>query len=232
MQRLLQPELMDDPAIDPAMHHAALTGLRRINVMSGTAGYLWRAMVQIARRRGLDKLRVLDVACGGGELAIDLARRSGRSGLAVEVDGCDLSPTAAERATRVAARRGIKTSRFFTHDALGQPLPGGYDIIYTTLFLHHLTEEQAITLLGRMREAAGSAVLVDDLVRSRLGYALAWFGCRLLTRSPVVHYDGPVSVQAGFTPNEALRLAEQAGLRGAVARGHWPERYLLSWENA
>jgi len=54
-------------------------------------------------------------------------------------------------------------------------------------------------------------------------------GCRLLSRSPIVHFDGPVSVQGAFRMDEALDLAARAGLDGATIRRSWPERFLLSW---
>src|SRR5439155_9017041 len=97
----------------------------------------------------------------------------------------------------------------------------GYDVVMCSLFLHHLSDEQAPVLLRAMADAAGSLVLINDLRRSRLGYTLAWLGCRLLTRSPIVHVDGPRSVAAAFSPEEALRIAERAGLHGATISRHW-----------
>ncbi len=81
-----------------------------------------------------------------------------------------------------------------------------------------------------MSQAAERAVLVDDLLRSQSGYWLAWVGCRMLSRSPVVHFDGPVSVAAAFRLAEVKVLCSEAGLPGANIRTHWPERFLLSWE--
>jgi hypothetical protein len=97
------------------------------------------------------------------------------------------------------------------------------------LFWHHLAEPDGIKLLERMAAAARRAVLVDDLVRSRLGFALVWVGSYLLTRSSVVHTDGPLSVRAALSLAEARELAERAGLHGATIRRHWPERFLLTW---
>ena len=54
-------------------------------------------------------------------------------------------------------------------------------------------------------------------------------GLRILTRSPIVHVDGPLSVRAGFQPGEVLDMADRAGLRGARITRHWPQRLLLSW---
>jgi hypothetical protein len=99
-----------------------------------------------------------------------------------------------------------------------------------SLFLHHLDEPQAVELLRRMSESARHLVLVNDLIRGRLGYALAWLGTRLLTRSRVVHVDGPLSVEGAFTRAEALELAERAGLHGATIVRRWPCRFLLTWQ--
>jgi hypothetical protein len=72
-------------------------------------------------------------------------------------------------------------------------------------------------------------VLINDLIRSRLGYVLAYLGTRILTGSKIVRYDGPQSVRAAFTIPEAQQLAEQAGLQNAAISRHWPARFLLRW---
>ena len=73
-------------------------------------------------------------------------------------------------------------------------------------------------------------IIVDDLRRTRLGYGLAWIGCRLLTKSPMVHVDGPLSVQGAFTVEEARSLAERAGLHNAQLVKHWSQRFLMTWQ--
>ena len=39
-------------------------------------------------------IRVLDVASGGGDVPIALAKRASRAGIHVEIEGCDVSPEA------------------------------------------------------------------------------------------------------------------------------------------
>lgn len=217
---------MDQPDLDTGEHARALRGLRRINLLSRSGAALWARIAAPAPKAPGTPLRVLDVACGGGDNAVTLARRAQRSGRAVAVEGCDISAVAVACAHDLARARGVDV-RFFTCDALRE-LPGEYDVVTCSLFLHHLSNEEAVTLLRNMAAAAQRLVLVDDLVRGRAGYLLAWFGCRLLSRSPVVHYDGPVSVAGAFTPEEAVDLARQAGLRNVSATPHWPQRYLLA----
>jgi 2-polyprenyl-3-methyl-5-hydroxy-6-metoxy-1,4-benzoquinol methylase len=229
--RCRQPELMDQPGLDAGEHDRALRGLGRINRVSRSAAILWPRIAKLARDREGGLVRVLDLASGGGDVPIALARRADRAGFDVRIDGCDLS-TEAVRFARQQAKQCGAAVEFFPLDVLRQPIPRGYDIATCSLFLHHLDENDAIALLRKMAEAAGRLVLVNDLVRSRLGYLLAWVGCRLLSGSPVVRYDGPVSVKAAFTATEVLALAEQAGLRGAMVTRHWPQRFLLAWSRS
>lgn len=218
------PELMDDPALDPAEHRRALAGLARLNRVSDSPGVLWPAIRELAR---VGPVRVLDVATGSGDVPRALAAKAARAGLTtVTFAGCDISPTAIDAAARAAP--GLS---FFVHDAIRDPLPTGYDVVTCSLFLHHLSEDDAVTLLGRLAAAAGRMVLVNDLARSRFNYLSVWAACRLLTRSPVVRFDGPASVRSAFTAAEAAALAARAGLAGAVVRRRFPCRFLLTWES-
>jgi SAM-dependent methyltransferase len=222
-----RPEVMDQPDLDPTAHQHALRGLARINAWSRSAATLWPVVAAAARAVPGRPLRVLDVATGAGDVPLGLWRRARRIGLPVEFAGCDISPTALDHARERAARAGAEI-HFFQQNVLVEPLPAGYDVVTSSLFLHHLTEAEAVTVLRRMKDAAGRLVAVNDLSRSRAGYVLAWAGTRLLTRSPVVHTDGPLSVRAAFTVPEVRRLADEAGLADAKIVPRWPYRFLLT----
>jgi SAM-dependent methyltransferase len=184
--------------------------------------------VRFARANPGRPIRVLDVATGSGDVPIGLWRKAKALGIPLVVEGCDISPTAVRTAVLNAADAGAEAT-FFLHDAIRDPLPTGFDIVTCSLFLHHLSSDDALSLLRRMAEAAGSLVLVNDLARSRFNYLAVWFACHALSRSRVVRYDGPASVRSAFSPREALALARQAGLPGAVLRPRFPCRFLLQW---
>jgi 2-polyprenyl-3-methyl-5-hydroxy-6-metoxy-1,4-benzoquinol methylase len=223
-----RPEVMDQPGLSADRHAAALRALARINWLSRSAGLVWPPLLALARRLAPRPVRVLDVATGGGDIPVRLWRRARRAGVALAVEGCDVSATAVSFAAERAAAAGANV-RFYLHDALRGPLPDSYDAVTCSLFLHHLSDEEAVGLLRRMA-AAAPLVVVNDLVRGVAGFVLAWLGARLLTRSDVVHTDGPLSVRAAYTVAEARALAEQAGLAGARVARRWPCRFLLTWE--
>jgi 2-polyprenyl-3-methyl-5-hydroxy-6-metoxy-1,4-benzoquinol methylase len=228
VHRRRRPELMDQPGVDPAEHALALNGLGRINRVSRSAAILWPPIARLAQAAGSAPVRVLDLASGGGDIPLALAFRAARARLDVRIDGCDINDGAVRFARQKAANCSVPV-QFFTLDALTSSIPEGYDVLTCSLFLHHLDEPDAVRLLRRMASAARRLVLLDDLVRSRVGYALAWGGCRLLSRSPIVRHDGPASVAAAFTPEEVQMLALRAGLESVSLTRHWPHRFLLSW---
>lgn len=227
-RRHRQDEIMDQPDLDENRHRQALRGLERINFWSGSAGILWRPIRALAQEASDRPLRILDVATGAGDVPVGLWRRARREGLSVEIEGWDMSPCAVAHARqRVLEHRA--DVRFTQMDVLKCDFPREFDVIVSSLFLHHLSEEQAVSLLRRMRESASRMILINDLVRSPSGLVLSYVVTRLLTTCDVVHVDGPRSVEGAFTVSELHALARQASLDEASVERRWPCRMLLTW---
>lgn len=230
-ERQSEPELMDQPGLETVEHRGALAALRRVNWLSRSVPELWKELRKLAR--GYDQgqpLRVLDIACGGGDVAIRLAIRARRHGLPITIHGCDISETALAVAAEYARRADLAAMEFFRLDVLNEPIPKGFDVIMCSLFLHHLSDADGARVVRAMSLAAHKAILIDDLLRTSLGYALCWVGCRILTQSRIVRIDGPLSVRAAYSRQEVERLIDRCGLAGATIKRHWPERFLLAWE--
>lgn len=230
-----EPELMDDPRLSEAEHVVALGALARINAVSWTAGQVARAVVARLEASGpvtAGPVRIVDIACGGGDVTVGLAARLGRVAAArgwapPDVLGIDRSDLAIDRARRLAAARRV-TARFLVADVTASASPP-CDVAVSSLFLHHLDDAAATALLGSLAATARRGVVISDLVRSRLGLALAVLGTTLLARSRVARIDGPRSVRAARTPAEYRALCEAAGIQGATVRRTWPERVLVEW---
>ncbi|MBL8875288.1 MAG: methyltransferase domain-containing protein [Phycisphaerae bacterium] len=226
MERRLSPEVMDDPALPPAALAHALTGLSRLNAASGSFRCIFRQIETEAKARGRP-LRVLDIACARGDFVFAAARAAGARRLELSFAGCDVNPHAIELANGAAVERNL-ACEFFRHDAIRAPLPDGFDLCIASLFFHHLSEPEAVALLGNMA-AKCRCVIVNDLVRSRLNLTAIAFASRLLTRSPVVHTDATLSARAAFTRDEMLGFASRAGLKGATIRFGGISRMMLVW---
>lgn len=215
---------MDRPDLDPDLHRAALAGLARINRLSGVGAAVWKAVAPVARTG----VHVLDLACGGGDVTLDLWRRARRAGIGPRIEGLDLSPVAVAVARRRAERLSAPV-RFRVGDVMAGSLPEA-DVIVCSLFLHHLSRADAADLLRRADRAASRRVVIEDLRRGRLGSLLAATVPRLLSRSPVVHVDAVLSARAAFTAGELEDLARRAGVRDVRVGRHWPARALMVWD--
>jgi 2-polyprenyl-3-methyl-5-hydroxy-6-metoxy-1,4-benzoquinol methylase len=181
-----------------------------------------------ARHMAPHPVRVLDLATGAGDVPIRLARWASREKLTLECSGCDISPTALDIAGRRAAENSVRIA-LFQHDVVKDGIPVGYDVVIASLFLHHLSEFEAVGLLRRMSVTANRMLLVNDLRRTRINLGLVTLATRCLSRSRIVQHDGPASVRAAFTIDEARQLAVHAGLTNAIVTARFPCRWLLVW---
>lgn len=203
--RRLVDEQMDALDLDPEEHRLALAGLRRLNSLSGVSSVLYRRLLRLAPAKPRRPMRVLDVASGGGDLPVAWLVRARRQGFPLHVTALDRSGTALEAASEQAQRANVDLATV-QRDCLCDGLPGGFDVVTCSLFLHHLNEPQAIRLIQEMWRASRRSVVVCDLERSRLNLALVAAAARLVSRSGVVHHDAVASVQGAFTRPELADL--------------------------
>jgi 2-polyprenyl-3-methyl-5-hydroxy-6-metoxy-1,4-benzoquinol methylase len=229
-RRVFVGEIMDSPTIDATDHLRALAGLRRINEVSGAADEIGRPIINLVQRAKLKRISLLDIACGGGDVPLAMARSLQHKGIEVELNLLDRSGTALAQAASVAQAAGI-ACKTFESDALDCSRMEKVDVVTNSLFLHHLRAPEEVTdVLRNMRTIARRMVVISDLRRSTAGYLGAWVGCRLLSRSQIVHHDGPASARAAWTVGELKAMAEKAGMQGVTVQKCFPWRMLLVWE--
>ncbi len=229
--RRREPEWMDDPALEPEAHRRALAGLARLNWLANSAGVLWGGLKPVLQARAEGQpVRVLDLACGGGDVTLGLWRRARQAGFELAVTGCDTSAVALATARERAEWLGAEIE-WRLCDLLHDPWPGHFDVVVSSLFLHHLEPADAVAVLRRAANTS-DAIRILDLTRSRRGWWLARASIALCTRSPVVRCDGPRSVEGAFTFAEFEALAGAAGLeeRDVRIRRCFPARLLLEWD--
>jgi ubiquinone/menaquinone biosynthesis C-methylase UbiE len=217
---------MDDPAADPAQLQRNLRFIRRINALLGYTRASLHHLGQFSRswKRG-ETIRIVDLATGSADIPLAICRWADRRGWDVRIVGVERhQATAAIAAARVAADTRIKIVR---GDVLHLPLAeGSFDYALTAMFLHHLSDEQAVDVLAAMDRLARRGVIVADLLRHRRAYG--WV--RLLTAlsNPMIRHDAAVSVLQAFSDAEAIQLARRAGLAYLRYYAHFGHRFVLA----
>ena len=224
--RRREPEWMDEFAADRAELDRSLRYIRRINRLLGyarqTVGHLRRLSADLPANT---PIRVLDVATGSADVPIAMLK----AGLNVEVTGIDLHDTTlalaeVERTKLPAALRSRLT--LTKADALALPFEAGsFDFVTSSLFLHHLDEDQIVAALREMDRVAARGVVVCDLLRHRRAYA--WITLFTATAGPMVRHDARVSVAQALRAEEVLGLRDRAGLPYLKYRRQFGHRFAL-----
>ncbi len=165
---------------------------------------------------GCDARSVLDVGCGGGDIARAIVPAARTRGHDVSVTCVDIS----DQILQIARARTFSPAIAFVQaDAMALPFASSsFDVVMCNLALHHFDERSAVRLLQEMRRVAGRVPLVCDLRRSVAGYLGTWALSRVATRNRLTRHDAPLSVRRAYTPVEVLSLARNAGWRNPSVR--------------
>lgn len=219
MRPPLRPELMDDPALPLADTERAFEDLSRVHRWVGN-GALWRPLLP-RLRRGPARQRLLDVGTGDGMVAAEARRRAARNGIDLSVVGLDR-----KLSHLVIGRRQNSAQAFVVGDALTLPFrDGAVDVSISTYFQHHFDRHDGRRVLTEMRRVVSRAAVIVDIRRSCLGSLLGRGALKLLRLGPVASYDGPVSLDQGWTTAE-IRVAVPETATFQLHR-RWPFRWSL-----
>jgi 2-polyprenyl-3-methyl-5-hydroxy-6-metoxy-1,4-benzoquinol methylase len=169
--------------------------------------------------------RILDVGCGEGTLARQLAR------LVPHVVGLDQDATSIDLARR---QDPDGTISFIRGDLLTHPFaPASFDMIASVAALHHMDARSAFDQISQLL-APGGTLAVVGLARSRLPADLPWEAAAIiahqghkLTKGYWEH-PSPIIWPPPQTYAEAQALAQQT-LPGVRYRRHLLWRYSLIW---
>lgn len=215
LPRTFVGELMDEPGVPEPELLAALGYIRRVNRYLGYTRATRNRLRPWLEGRSVT---LLDVATGSGDVPADLRRHFPGVGLF----GLDMHPV-----TIAEAARRVPGCAFVRGDALRLPFAdASVDYVISSLFLHHLPEQQIVEVMAEMWRVARRGVLAADLLRSRR--ALAWITLLTLTSPPMIRHDARASVRAALTATEVLALARRAGWHSPVLRRHVAHRFTLA----
>jgi len=170
-------------------------------------------------------ITVCEIGCGGGDNLAAIERWCSKRNIAVGLTGIDINPDCIEVARSTLASTG---ARLLVSDyALVEFDVEKPDIIFSSLFCHHFTDEQLVSMLQWMRNNARLGFFINDLHRHWLAYySIKWL-TTAFSRSYLVKNDAPLSVRRGFIKNEWIQLLRQAGVAPHSLQWQWAFRWLV-----
>ena len=224
------PERMDDPAsLDGEELRGALAGLRAVNRWLGGEGTTRRALDDLADRVPLGpRIEVLDAGGGSGDAAPGILAWARRRGLGARVVVLDIHPgTAREAEARLS---GLEGAESLAGDLFDLP-PRSFDVVHAGLLLHHFDGDGAARALRAMARIARKGVVVNDLRRHPVPWALIRWITLLASRNEALRHDAPLSVARAFTAGDWRTLGPSAGLDLRFRRS-WAWRWAESGVHA
>lgn len=201
-----ETELMDDLSRPDSEFVEAYSELTAINKHLGGIRAVERFLPE-------DAMLVLDVAAGGCDVGEALVSRR-----QCRVVSLDMNPRGLKLADQTVPVVG---------DALQLPFADNtFDAVICSLFFHHLTNSECVSVLREMWRVARRIVIVNDLHRNRVAHASIRILSALFSRSTMFRNDAAASVRRAFRPAELGAVAEKAGVPARVHRS-FPYRLVL-----
>lgn len=204
-------ELMDGPCSRDELR-ACLTDLARTNrwTLAYRPVLLWLDSYAAALRSRAEPLRILDVACGYGDGLRRIDRWAKTRGIAVELTGLDLNPDA----TAIAAEASPASNRihWVCADVFAYAPRKPVHLVVSSLFAHHLAEDDIVRFLQWMERHASLGWFINDLSRSATPYYFFRAFSKLARLHRFVRHDGPVSIARSFVQEDWRRMCTAAGL--------------------
>lgn len=173
-----------------------------------------------------EAVTLVDIGTGSAQIAMEIAAWGAKHDRKLNILGLDLSPRHLDIAHKMIP--SPSNIRLLQADALRLPFGDEtVDYFISSLFLHHLTPAQLVTLLRQTFAKVRKALIFSDLQRGWVPFYA--FKCLqpIFARSYLTRHDGAVSVRRAYTPDELLAFAVQAGLSHARVFRHFPWRMTL-----
>lgn len=228
--RSYKKELLDDASIPFADIQQNMKELNTINRYLGGHKITITGIKKIIAGQLAGKpITICEIGCGGGDNLKAIEKYCRKKNINAVFIGIDIKPEcivfARQQYPDLNAQWIISDYR---HVVPGKEKP---DIIFSSLFCHHFTDDQLTVMLQWMMGNAAKGFFINDLQRHPFAYySIKWI-TKIFSRSYMVKNDAPLSVSRGFTKNEWEKIFNSAGIKNFIIKWKWAFRYLIVYKN-
>ena len=223
-QRSYQKELMDADNIPVGDIAQNLKELNIINSRLGGHAITIKGFRSFLKDKAAPV--VCEIGCGGGDNLFAIYRYCIKKNIRASFIGIDLNPDCIAFAKQQYPQLPCQwICSDYADTQFGENRP---DIIFSSLFCHHFTDEQLVPLLQWLQQNSRSGFFINDLHRHWLAYYLIKYITKIFSKSYMTKNDACLSVARGFTKNDWSHLFRKAGIKQYRITWKWAFRYLIT----
>lgn len=224
LHRSYQKELMDGDDISFDAMAQTLKELNIINTRLGGHAITIKGLKQLLTNK--EPVTVCEIGCGGGDNLYAIHKYCSKRNIPVGFIGIDMNAECIAFAKQQYPQlpcQWICSDYAIVNFGESQP-----DIIFSSLFCHHFTNEQLVPMLQWLQHNSRKGFFINDLHRHWLAYYLIKYITKHFSKSYLVKNDACLSVARGFKKKDWQQLLEQAGIAKHSISWKWAFRWLVT----
>lgn len=174
------------------------------------------------------QVSVCEIGCGGGDNLIAIKKWCNKKNIELKVIGVDMK----EDCISIAKQQPLlKDATWIISDYSKVSFEQQPDIIFSSLFCHHFTDEQLVEQLQWLKANCKIGFFINDLQRHWLAYHSIKILTKIFSSSYLVKNDAPLSVARGFVKNEWNDIFDEAKIDSYAIQWQWAFRYLITYKH-
>ena len=228
-KRSYQKELLDGDDIPFEDIKQNMHELDVINTWLGGHQITIKGLQQLMNRVSHPQaLHICEIGCGGGDNLRAIQEYCKKKSIPVKLIGVDINPHCIAYAQSRKENEGIE---FICSDYSKAMFTQKPDIIFSSLFCHHFTEDELQQQFVWMKNNSKFGFFVNDLHRHLLAYHSIKLLTTLFSKSYLVKNDAPLSVARGFKKDELIEILQQSSIIHYQLTWKWAFRWLLVFKH-
>ena len=218
-------ELMDDFQLEGEELKEALDKIAKINqLLGGNKLTLHGVSLLLKKVSKSTAVTIADVGCGNGDMLRYIADFGVKNNLNLKLIGIDANAFTIKHAQSLSHK--YNNIEYVTENIFDKPfIELKYDIILSTLTLHHFKEKEIIYLMSVFYKNAAIGIVINDLHRSKLAYRLFEVVCSIFNLNKMSREDGLTSILRGFKKPELVNYSNQLNFKKYTLFWKWAFRF-------
>ncbi len=223
-----QKEMLDGDNISFNDIKRNMVELDKINTLLGGHKITIAGLKQLIKKSPFliynNTIHICEIGCGGGDNLRVLKHWCANNNISAVFSGIDINSNSISFAKSLPQNDGIV---FIASDYSKVVFEQKPDIIFSSLFCHHLNENEIVQMLEWSSVNAKIGFFINDLQR----HPFAYYAIKILTaffsKSTLVKNDAPISVLRGFQKKELVVLLNSSKYCNFTIQWKWAFRWLV-----